>query len=414
MRAAILFLLCTCSVIYAVDLQAAVKFDKNGYMLVDGQPQFPVSIYVAFYPEWLDTDPNKIEANLNDMRNSPFDFMINYGSGKGSAEQIRRYYEQLKRYNLKEFFDLTKYYNEMDVAEWKMDFDGTDEEAISRTVKSLKDCTSLIGWYIFDENPKKPELVTRHYQLIKEIDPNHPAFVLSNEETAEEHREYLAGCDIFGVDCYPVAGKSMISVADRVDSMMEAVNHSRSAWFVTQTFGWYLYKNPGAREEGFRISPQAIANGTDRPPTPEEIRCMSYLAIVHGATGLSYYYHKDIMLSYDAPVRWAAVKAIAKDIKDISPILTAQTIKIDPKLLYKNRLSADNISVHWMAKKYQDRMYLILVNTSRDLQSSFFNRMPWKFTNANVIQGDCFAYGSDGLLLVILDGLETAVIELQQ
>jgi hypothetical protein len=369
---------------------------------------------VDFYPEWVETDPNQLQANLDDLRNSPFDFMVNYGSGKGSIEQIRQYYTKLQQNGLKEFFDLTKYYSDMDVAEWKMDFKGTDAQAISRIVELLKDCPSLAGWYIFDENPKKPEIVAKHHQLIKMMDPNRPTFVLSNEKTTEKYTEYLSGCDIFGIDCYPVNREPMIDVANRVDTMVQATKGSYPAWFVTQTFGWYLYKNPGVRDRGVQLSPEKLCLGEDRPPTPEEIRCMSYMAIVHGATGLCYYYHKDIMLSYDAETRWAAVKKIARDIKDIAPILAAETVKIDPKLLYKNKMSADNLSVHWMAKRYQGKMYLILVNTSRDLQSQFFDKIPWKFKQADVIQGDCFAYGSysHGQLLVILDGLETAVVEL--
>ena len=89
---------------------------------------------------------------------------------------------------------------------------------------------------------------------------------------------------------------------------------------------------------------------------------MTYLALTHGATGIICYMYKDIKSSYDAEVRWSAVKSIGQEIKDISPILLA-------KNAVANSIVGDNPLIHWKAKEKNGKIFLIAVNSSVDVQS---------------------------------------------
>jgi len=54
----------------------------------------------------------------------------------------------------------------------------------------------------------------------------------------------------------------------------------------------------------------------------DEIRCMSYLALIHGAKGLIYYAFGDFKRSPDYEARWPAMKEIGAEMKKLGDIIT--------------------------------------------------------------------------------------------
>jgi hypothetical protein len=141
-----------------------------------------------------------------------------------------------------------------------------------------------------------------------------------------------------------------------------------------------------------------------RAPTPQEMRAMTYLALVNGATGIGFYYHRDILLAYDAEVRWSAVKQIARDVDSIAEILLAPNHE-------GGQIAGDNPNIEWRAKNVDGKLHVIAVNSGRDLQNVTL-RLPQKFTRAKTVQGSGTGYIYEDQLLMVLDSLDAIVIEI--
>ena len=73
--------------------------------------------------------------------------------------------------------------------------------------------------------------------------------------------------DIVSVDCYPVPTQPVTTVSDRLDDLAGAVDSQKPIQVVLQTY----------------------AGSKSRMPTPEEVRCMTWLSINHGARSQAYY-----------------------------------------------------------------------------------------------------------------------------
>ncbi|OHB55886.1 MAG: hypothetical protein A2Y12_04780 [Planctomycetes bacterium GWF2_42_9] len=400
--AAIMMLLLP-SIVFASSENTICKFDEKGFLILDGRKQFPIGIFVSFSPAWIDSDPNTLEESLKDIQTSPFNFMINYSSRSGTLDQKKRYYNQVSKHNLWEFFGVEKYFKEIGHDGWQIQFEGTEQEVITKTISELKELPGILGWYIWDELPQDANLVRDHHVWAKAADSSRPTLILSSQHETYELKQYADSGDIFGIDRYPLPSRGDITlVADVMDNLTSATPSNKPLWLTVQGFGDYVY---GDARNGVKVGPSTL-RGHLRGPTPAEMRCMTYLSLVHGAKGIIFYYYKDFQVSYDKNTRWPAVKAIASDVKQIEPILLAE--KFSSKLVHAN-----NINIHWMAKYLNGKIYIVAVNASREVQNILF-----KFSKpvhvSNIMQGHSFNYANDKEMVLIMDGYNSIVLELTE
>jgi hypothetical protein len=159
--------------------------------------------------------------------------------------------------------------------------------------------------------------------------------------------------DVMGVDPYPVPLIPVAHVSDWTDKAVRAVRGRMPVWVVPQAFGWYQCFPPGV--DRTRI-PTATELLTGRAPTYEESRCMTYLALTHGAKGLIYwcYYNMRVLPQYQE--MWAGMKRIGKEVKMLSPVL------LSPEDRGTVRVIPDFVPIHTKLKRYEGREYLIAVN----------------------------------------------------
>jgi hypothetical protein len=387
----------------------APKFDSTGHMTVAGKKAFPIGTFVSFNAAWMDNHPTELLAQMDDLANSHFNFTINYAGRDGSAEQRKRYYEQLSKRGLVEFVGLEKFFKNLGNPSKQLQFEGTEQQAITREVNLAKDWQGIAGWYLWDEEPYDPALITQHHEWVKQLDPSRPTLSLTSRHDLAEIRKYAHTGDIYALDRYPIPVRgSMTIVADAMDRMCQSGGKDQPLWFVLQTFGDYVYADEV--RSGQRMMRPEKLRGPMRAPTPEEIQCMTFLSLTHGASGLVVYYYKDIKLSADADVRWKAVKSTAKAVEEIAPILLSPPLP-------QNQLQCDNPEIHWRAFLREGKTYIVAVNATRDLQTAWLDGFPKPISKANVIQGNSLAVASNESgaprLVMQLDALETVVVEVQ-
>ncbi len=129
---------------------------------------------------------------------------------------------------------------------------------------------TLAMWYTADE----PGFgMLPHVQRIRDfwysLDENHPTYIVSTGDPRLE-----AGADVFGVDVYPVyygRHNPLRRVGDLMDSARAGVQYRKPVIAVLQAFG----------------------NNKRHGEKPEEVRCMSYIALAHGVHGVFWYCWKE-------------------------------------------------------------------------------------------------------------------------
>jgi hypothetical protein len=120
-----------------------------------------------------------------------------------------------------------------------------------------------------------PETVRKFCQVIAETDPEHPTFV---NEVPGAVVQYADIAHITGTDPYPIGSgvpENLSWVGKSVKQAVEVAG-GRPVWAVVQAHR------------------QPPPNSANRFPTPEEIRCMAYLALNNGAKGLLFYAWGDV------------------------------------------------------------------------------------------------------------------------
>lgn len=206
------------------------------------------------------------------------------------------------------------------------------------------------AWYVYDE-PDVTKLSSAALAGLlagaKAWDPRTPAvFVIGQGKAAQT---YGGLGDALMLDWYPVPHLPLDSVADEID---KAYWHTggKPLWFVVQAFDWRDW--PQGRGAKAHVG---------RYPDHEEIRFMSYLAVVHGAKGLFYYTLRrgDGSSLLDWPELWQAPARVAREMKAMQPIWSARR---RVKLPFEPR--ADGLEAAcW---RWRGRDYLVLLNRSAD------------------------------------------------
>jgi hypothetical protein len=286
----------------AANVESAIPFiDDHNRFILNGEPFFPLGLYVA---QCSTVDES---AQLNEIQDSPFDTLMNYaintcGDTDATHADIDNDLAQLQSRNLKLIFSLVTVKGLMDIV------------TITDKVNTFRGHPAVIGWYMNDERGPEflPELQIR-YQMVKGIDASHP--VWSVHWNTDWLLQEADTTDIVGVDPYPIDNNPITLVSQMADAANKA---GKPLWLVPQIFDWRDY--PGDFREK-----------TGRPPTRDEMRAMTYLAINHGAKGLIYYSYFNIRDDKDYKARWEQIKKVGREIKDLRPVIlsTHKTDKND-------------------------------------------------------------------------------------
>jgi hypothetical protein len=147
-----------------------------------------------------------------------------------------------------------------------------------KVVAQLRTHPATIVHYAIDEPAGygiSPDLVSQFCQAIAEVDAEHPTFV--NEVPGVVVRYAKTG-NIIGTDPYPIGSsvpENLSTVGKAVRKTLEAAG-GRPVWAVIQAHR------------------QPPPHSPNRFPTPEEIRCMAYLALNNGAKGVLFYAWGDV------------------------------------------------------------------------------------------------------------------------
>lgn len=370
----------------------------------DGRPCFPVGIYAGIEARWVDSDPDKVRRLVEDLADSPFDFVINYGSTDGTIAQQQKLFALLAERGVRDVASVKDLYPDLALSP-KGPFAGRDQDQIVReAVAAHRESPAIVGWYTSDEPEGDAGPIRAQHDRVKSLDPRRPTLMVSHQSKPEQLRDWVGTADILAVDPYPIPKRPVTAAADVVRTMKDLAGE-KPVWFVLQAFGGYQY------EESIRdraVTPSVDLVAKKRGPTHRELRCLAYSAIAEGADGIVFYYHKDLIEGVDAERAWPVAKRLAAELRAQSPTLVGPVADVQAKK------SSDDVRLIARRPAGDDggRLSLIVANTSAATQTCVVT-LPTGDEAANVRLrvGDCFYFLNGRELLMILDGLESVVLD---
>ena len=182
----------------------------------------------------------------------------------------------------------------------------SDHDKISRLtneVRCFMDHPALLAWYIADEptgNKISPDSLIKIYNLVRKIDPWHPVSIVFMAPFMSS-RQYADALDIVMADPYPVPDSPVSMVGDITGRLADEFAGRRPVWIVPQAFGggeWWK-----------------------REPTLQEIRSMTYQAIIKGARGIQFFVRQGLNYFPKSTASWGECGRMAAEIAEMTPWL---------------------------------------------------------------------------------------------
>lgn len=164
--------------------------------------------------------------------------------------------------------------------------------------------SAVMGWNPGDEPAARgitAEEMFRRYDQFKQLDPNHLAYTVIC--IPAQYGRYACGTDVLAPDPYPIPKHNVDDVFRRFqEARQEALKVDTTVWAVLQCFGGY--------------------GSWSRPPTPQEFRAMTYLALLAQVKGIIYYTYADGGFYLpDSTELHQAVQALPAELKDLLPMV---------------------------------------------------------------------------------------------
>jgi hypothetical protein len=277
-----------------------VSFDAQGNTIVNGKPFFPIGIYVY----------DLSDAVMKDIKSRGFNVVIGNGFGADQFDFMHQNGIMAVPFSTPEF------------------------------VEKGKDHPALLAWYLVDEpdgHGHTPESTKAAYEHLKAKDKDHPIGLC--HFLYDALLTFKDGCDFTMTDVYPVTANRdvpMKNVGIHMDYARAVHNNPNwPHWTYIQDFG-------GPNTDG----------GKWAQPTAAEVRCMTFIALVHRANGI-------LIFSYwpQAPEMWNSLGGLNRDVAKIAPWVMAKGTEVPAKS------SAEQVQAR--ARKVGESWIVLAVNTER-------------------------------------------------
>lgn len=323
-----------------------VRIDEEGRVLIEGKPVFlrvawvrPIN-YVA-YPEHLTKEI--VEKVLSEVKDAGFNAveLVGVSYYVSHPEYYQRCLDIARQKGLKVMAEL-----------WGIGL-----------LEVFKEDKNIFAWYISDEpefrGTSREDIINKH-KLYKESDPYHRPTVMSNA-LPDGIIKYAGITDIHSTHPYPIPFQPLSVLYHQVKMVVDLSKGRKvSPWAIIQLHDLSRYGTKGGRA-----------------PTPEEVRCLVYLAITAGAKGLMFYSYydpnggwgKDVTfwsIPEDYPAINEELKKLNAEIEELTPVILSKDAK------YQCVLKEDNPSIHFILKQYNEILWLIVVNSERKSLSASF------------------------------------------
>lgn len=251
----------------------STAIDAHGRLLVNGDPFFPILMYVD------KTD----EATMKSLTDAGFNVVTTHG--EHAADLLH-----------KGFYAAVHGGGKAPQLEAIVLGIGVDSPALSYPDKTLEK-TREANDSVRKQLPGRPVMNAIGYW------EDEPKGVVDGKlPRKEKYEDIVAAIEVPAPYLYPVPYQRIDTVADALARARNVGGGKQLLLPILQTFAW---------------------EAKDRYPTPDELRCMVYLSLIEGANGIGYYaYHsitgkKDTDITKEQPELWKAVSGVNAEARAI-------------------------------------------------------------------------------------------------
>jgi len=322
-----------------------VTLRDDGVTLIDGQPFFPIGIYAVWKREH---NRNSFDRAFQELKEAGFNTAHTYNSAR--TGEFREFLDAATRHGFKLFLSARGGANTRDPASVLIDVATEEGES------------ALLAWYLADDTASHigSEELRRVHQAVRAIDPAHLTIQADPVGPPERSRyaDYVESTDGFLPELYPIRGDEPDQVPRIIRDMktiaadLKRAGTTRKAiWAIVQVFeGW----------------------GWPRYPTDAEVRAMTYLSLIHGATGMTYYTYgghgKNHGATHDPRV-WANLKRVAGELAQLQNVLVERDpgVKVACEVVAgpaRDALGYPSIST--MVRRHSGFTYLFTASSSAE------------------------------------------------
>ena len=319
--------------------QRIVEIRVDGTTVIDNQPFFPFGFY---HVSWKSTAQERRSA-LRDIAAAGFNTI------HASATNLDDYGEFLDEAERLGVYVLTE----------------QNSIGLLNLINAFKQKLAVLGWSMADDvdNGKwSVDNLLKSYQQAKTADPNHITYVSGYSKKIKQFANFS---DVIARQSYPIKWRKLeelpATYSDILDARAAAAQFNRSTYANLQTYNWQSH--PSNKYDGAQA------------PTFQEVRNMTYQALLAGTKGILYYtYHDSSWHLPDHPDLWEGVKSLVPEIKAINSfVLNGDFQKI--------KTGENNILAGiWQLKK---EALAVVINTSFDRDSDVTIELPRNILQAN-------------------------------
>jgi hypothetical protein len=325
---------------------AQVVIGPDGFLRVDGKPEFPIGIYNC--------------GRFGEMAAAGFNATHEYGITTGEAEEpvnpsdaeLKNILDKNLAAGLRMMVELPR--KAIEKANWAQ---------VRRRLETFRNHPALLCWGSEERVARGTAPlanIAALYALVREVDPRHP-LVLGDtpdviQKLQQDRRNFFPdACMDAGIWWwYPIPLKE--PDGNGVDPAATAGLLQPPSWLTTTTSKkplWIAiqsYKKP-SKEARF--------------PTPEEYRCQAYLGIINGVKGLFFYTgygQRDYegkpagLLNKPEEAHWDYVKKLAAELREFSHVI------MSPPAKAALELAPHGAPIEFALRHKDNDLYLIAAN----------------------------------------------------
>ncbi len=320
-----------------------VSVRDDGMALVDGKPFFPIGLYAVWKKPF---NNNSFDKAFGDMRAAGFNFVHTYNSTRGP--EFAGFYAVAQRHGLKLFVASGGGANCPNI-----------ETVLSDVVREESQ-PALMAWYLADDTASHigNDSLRALSEAIHDVDPAHITVQADGvgAPPISRYADYVHSTDAFLPEIYPIRNADRKGVAQVIADMktiagdlQRAGTRRKAIWPILQDFeGW----------------------GWPRFPTRAELWATSYLSIIHGAHGITWYTYGGTGKNHGVthtPETWRDICELAGELSQLQTVLVerASSQPSPPRIVSgpeKDALGYPSISV--LLKEHAGQKYLLTANSS--------------------------------------------------
>jgi hypothetical protein len=308
-----------CDIIILPHKPNEVKSDRlTGGLIVNGRQFFPFGFY-CYSPVYPTLPEEEAVKGFNMI--SPYQKIL-----PETLAERKAYMDRCAQLGMKVHYNLLSVSGGGGVNSKLKDVsDEQKRKLLLEEIKTFMDHPALLAWYISDEpngNNVEPETIEEIYNTVKKADPWHPVSVVFMVPFTPA-KKYAAGVDIVMADPYPVPDYPVTMAGDATAKLVKEFTGKKPVWIVPQAFG------------GGEL--------WSREPTGNEIRSMTWQAIINGATGIQFFIRQGLNGFPKSTAAWNECGQMALEVNSLVPWLISDEETVPVTSSSKNILVTSRV-----------------------------------------------------------------------